>query len=336
MMNAAKVGVFGANGHTGRFVATELKRRGIACRVIGRDPAALQSLLREIDCEEMAVAQVDDPASLRTAFEGLSVVINCAGPFFDTARPVIEAALNAGCHVLDVTAEQVTVLDTISSFDEQAKQAGCVVIPAMAFFGGLADLLATSLTYDWPEIDEIETAVALSFWHPTAGTRKTGERNTATRLMIRARQLRPVPPQPLTSAWDFPEPFGQQPVTSVMMSEIILMSRHLAVKSATSWMTLKPLTDLGDAETPIPTAIDHQGRSDQRFVMSVRATSAGAVRQTTVFGQDIYAVTAPLVVEACSRLIEGVSPTLYGVRAPGEIFDAGRFLHELRGIFRSE
>ena len=155
------VGVFGANGHTGRFVAAELKRRGLAARWIGRNRAALSELQATLGHGEIRVASVQDPASLLRAFDGLDAVINCAGPFFDTCGPVVAAALAAGCHYLDVNAEQVTVLDTISTFDDPAKAAGRVVLPAMAFFGGLADLLATSIIDGGTDVDAIEIAVAL-------------------------------------------------------------------------------------------------------------------------------------------------------------------------------
>jgi hypothetical protein len=54
----------------------------------------------------------------------------------------------------------------------------------------------------------------------------------------------------------------------------------------------------------------------------------GKTRRATAQGRDIYAVTAPLVVEAMERILaepqhEG------GVFAPGEIFDAKSFLASL-------
>lgn len=326
------IGVFGANGHTGRFVAAELARRGVAARWIGRDPTALSQLQAGLGHGDMHVASAADPASLLAAFEGLSAVINCAGPFFDTCRPVIAAALEAGCHYLDVTAEQVTVLDTIDTFDADAKAAGRVVMPAMAFFGGLADLLVTSIVGDWPDVDEIEIAVALDSWHPTAGTRLTGERNTATRLVVRNGTLAPVPSPPPTLAWDFPEPFGSQPVSCVALSEIITLSRHLKAGAVTSYMNAKPLADLANKATPPPRGSDALGRSDQMFAMSARVRRGVDLRQATVSGRDIYAVTAPLAVEACVRLLDGATPAWAGVRAPGEMFDAPSFLAALSGV----
>src|SRR4051794_19670086 len=175
------VGVFGANGHTGRFVAAELVRRGLEARWIGRDEHALRALQSDLKHGDLRVASVGDATSLARAFDGLGVVINCAGPFFDTSRPVIAAALASGCHYLDVTAEQSTVLDTIATWDRPAKAAGRVVMPATAFFGGLADLITTSVLGAWTHVDTIDVAVTMDSWHPTSGTRLTGQRNTAAR-----------------------------------------------------------------------------------------------------------------------------------------------------------
>jgi hypothetical protein len=50
-------------------------------------------------------------------------------------------------------------------------------------------------------------------------------------------------------------------------------------------------------------------------------------RRATVGGRDIYAVSAPIVVEAVVRVLDGRSST--GVAAPGEMFEAGEVLDAL-------
>ena len=335
-MSEHYVGLFGANGHTGRFIAHELQRRGLRARWIGRDADALSALRETLGHGDVRCASVEDLQSLRHAFEGLDAVINCAGPFLDTATPVTAAALAAGCHVLDVTAEQATVLDTIARFDDAAKMSGRIVMPAMAFYGGLADLLATSVMADWSDADAIEIAIALNSWQPTKGTRVTGERNTAARLIVRDSQLTVMPSPPPSTTWEFPEPFGRQAVTCVPLSEVITLSRHVKASAITSYMNLKPLSDLADNATPPPKSTDALGRSDQLFVMAVRVTRGEDLREGMVTGQDIYAVTAPLVVEACTRIVSGAGRAMAGVRAPSEIFDADDFLAALAPSLKIE
>ena len=64
----------------------------------------------------MRVATVSDPAALERAVAGSSAVINCTGPFLDTAIPIIEAAIRSRVHYLDVAAEQAAVLGVLIGF----------------------------------------------------------------------------------------------------------------------------------------------------------------------------------------------------------------------------
>jgi short subunit dehydrogenase-like uncharacterized protein len=323
-MTTLPVAVFGATGHTGRFVAAELAARGIRSILIGRDGGRLTA------CHPSAttrVAKTDDAASIDAALHGAGAVINCAGPFFDTALPVIDAAIRAGIPYLDVTAEQATVQRIHAECDSAARAAGVAIMPAMAFYGGLGDLLATVACHNWATPDSIEIAVALDSWHPTAGTRETGRCNTAARLIVRDGQLVPLPDSILVRDWSFPAPFGSQEVVAVPLTETVLITHHIAAKNMTTFMNRTPLADLHDPATPAPVAADASGRSAQRFVVDVIVRNGSDERRVQAAGRDIYAVTAPLVVEAAVRLIHGEQR--HGVLSPGEVFDARDFLNAL-------
>jgi len=320
-----RIAVLGAGGHTGRFVVDALRHLHVTVVAATRSGRFRPTGGKEEACRAIDVA---DAANLDRAIAGTDAVINCAGPFFDTALPAAEAAIRARIPYLDVAAEQRTVLDLFDRLDGPARDAGVTLVPAMAFYGGLADLLASALVPAGVRADSIHVAVGLDSWHPTAGTRLTGERNTFERLIVSDGKLTPIPTPPPAGQWRFPAPFGEQPVTCVALSEIILLSRHVAADSITSFMNLRPLADLHNGDTPAPSAIDDRGRSAQQFVIEVRATLGGQVRRATATGRDIYAVTAPLVVNACLTLLDG-RPVATGVRAPGEIFDAAEFLAKL-------
>jgi short subunit dehydrogenase-like uncharacterized protein len=100
------VAVYGAAGHTGRFVVAELERRGLVPVAVARDEAKLAVAGFAARGVETRVASIDDPESLDRVFGDVAAVLNCAGPFMDTAEPVAAAALRQGIHYLDVTAEQ--------------------------------------------------------------------------------------------------------------------------------------------------------------------------------------------------------------------------------------
>lgn len=301
MHNAAKfIAVYGATGHTGQFVVREAQRRGLPVLAVGRTAARLEGTFPPAVAQR--VARLDDLASLERAFTGSALVINCAGPFLDTAAPVAQAALHAGCHYIDVTAEQASAQASFVDFDAAARAAGRAVIPAAGFYGGLADLLASSLA-SAGGIDEITVAIALDRWWPTAGTRKTGERNKVPRVMIENGRFAPLLPSAEMADWTFSPPLGPQAMVELPFSEIVTLAHHLKVGTIRSLLNRSALDDIRDATTPPPTAVDDSGRSAQRFELVVRLVQNGVTKTVSVRGQDIYAVTALIVIEAAQCLL---------------------------------
>ena len=116
------IAVYGATGHTGQFVVQEAQRRGLPVVAVGRSAARLDEVFAPGVTRR--IADLADPTSLEQAFAGCAVVINCAGPFLDTAAPVAQAALRAGCHYIDVTAEQASAQASLADFDAPARAAG--------------------------------------------------------------------------------------------------------------------------------------------------------------------------------------------------------------------
>lgn len=321
------IAVYGATGHTGRFVILDALRRGLPVVAVGRDAERLESGTPA--AAERRPAALDDPAGLQAAFAGCAVVINCAGPFLETAGLVAQAALRAGGHYLDVSAEQPSTQDMFARFDAPARAAAKAVIPAAGFYGGLADLLAGALAKEGA-IDQVTVAVALDRWWPTAGTRNTAARNKAPRLVLSQGRLTPLVPSEDVLEWEFAPPLGRQPMVELPFSEIITMASHLQVREIRSLLNRPALHDVRDPGTPAPVAEDASGRSAQRFELAVRLVQNGVVRTASVRGRDIYAVTAPIVMEAAVRL-QRTGYGRSGAMALAEAFDPLDLLRSLQG-----
>ncbi|AOJ88682.1 saccharopine dehydrogenase [Burkholderia sp. MSMB0856] len=321
------VAVYGATGHTGRFVVAELERRGLGAIRIGRDAARLAQ--GGPDAPPWRVASVDDPAALDAALRGAHAVINCAGPYLDTALPLADAALRAGIPYLDLTAEQPSVQALTDQRDARARAAGVTLVPAAAFYGGLADLLVTAIVEPREPIERVDVATGLDSWHPTRGTRVTGERNHAIRLIRKDGKPTAVPSTPRERRWPFPSPLGDVDVTLLPFSEVMTLARHLRIDTIESWLATRALRDVRDAGTPPPRPVDTLGRSAQQFAMDVVVVQNGSTHRATAAGRDIYAVSAPIIVEATVRLLSGNALTSGGVRSLGELFDARDFLAAL-------
>ncbi|MGQ5261937.1 saccharopine dehydrogenase family protein [Micromonospora sp. ZYX-F-536] len=335
MSSGQTVAVFGAYGHTGRFVVTELRDRGFVPLLIGRDAGKLQALAASHPGLEHRVASADDPASLDQALKGAAAVINSAGPFASTAAPVIEAALRARIPYVDVAAEIEANVDTFTHFTDHARNAGVAVVPAMAFFGGLGDLLVTTAMANWVAADEAHIAYGLSSWHPTAGTLASGtvsrDRRDGHRVRYTGGRLdyyvdeRDLP----TLTWDFPTPVGTRTVLGdFTMADVVTVPSHLSIPEVRTYMTTDAANDLAAPDASAPSAVDERGRSAQTFTVDVVVRSGDTQRRVVASGQDIYAISAPLAVEAVRRILAGQTRTS-GVASAGEIFDAPDFLRAL-------
>ena len=333
MSSNQAVAVYGAYGHTGRFVVSELQRRGWTPILSGRDPVKLSAFAAGYPGLEVWPASVDEPAALDRALEGAVAVINSAGPFASTSAPVIEAALRARIPYLDVAAELEANIDTFALFADRAREGGIVVVHAMAFYGGLGDLLATAAMGDWTSVDEISIAYGLDSWRPTAGTLIAGqvsrERRDGRRVVFANGKIAYAEGEAPITEWTFPAPLGKQPVISEFtMADTVTISRHLKTPEIRSYMTVAAINDLTNPNQLAPTASDESGRSSQTFLVEVVVRRGTEERRAVASGRDIYAFTAPLVVEAMARVVGGQAKTA-GVYTAGEAFDAADFLASL-------
>lgn len=186
---------------------------------------------------------------------------------------------------------------------------------------------------DWPAADEISIAYALSSWKPTLGTRATSQvskqRRDGRRIAFsKGRMEFRTDAAPITE-WTFPAPIGKQSVVGEFtMADSVTIPRHLRTDEIRTYMTLAPLKDLSDPDLSPPPAIDASGRSSQTFLVEVVARLGSVERRAVASGRDIYAITAPLVVEGMGRVVRGRVGRA-GVLAAGEAFDARDFLSSL-------
>ena len=132
--------IYGASGYTGQLVAKAAKAAGLDIVLAGRDSAKLATLAAQLDLPYRAFA-VDDTQALHAALGGCAAVLNCAGPFVATAKPMMEACLATGAHYLDITAE-FNVYALAESLSHAAEQAGVMLLPGVGWDVVPSDCLA--------------------------------------------------------------------------------------------------------------------------------------------------------------------------------------------------
>ncbi|SDU03007.1 saccharopine dehydrogenase family protein [Halopseudomonas salegens] len=149
--------IYGANGYTGELIAREAVKRGLTPVLAGRSQQKIQPLASELGLPATAF-DLDDPEHVAQALKDVAVVLNCAGPFSSTARPMMQACLSAGVHYLDITGE-ISVFELAQSLHDQAHTAGIVLCPGVGFDVIPTDCVAAALKAALPDA----THLALGF-----------------------------------------------------------------------------------------------------------------------------------------------------------------------------
>ena len=148
--------IYGASGFTGSLIAEEAARRGHQPLLAGRSAAKLAPLAKRLGLET-AAARLDDPAGLARAVSGVSLVLNCAGPFVFTSLPMLRACLVGGAHYLDITGE-IPVFENIFAYDSSARAKRIALIPGTGFDVVPTDCLAATVAARIKDPVELELA----------------------------------------------------------------------------------------------------------------------------------------------------------------------------------
>ncbi|WP_129648064.1 saccharopine dehydrogenase NADP-binding domain-containing protein [Peristeroidobacter agariperforans] len=324
-MKQPSIGVYGATGHTGRLVAKEFAHRGYRLRLGGRRPDELESVARALEAESQVFACSDANATARFA-EGLSVVVNCAGPFGATALPIAQAALAAGAHYVDTTGEPPVVSDLQQRLSDTAARQRCAVVPAVGFFGALPALLAHATADTWDSVEQITIAYALSGWRMTAGSRAAAAGLSGHRPVFCDGRLDIQIGPPRFGEWRFPDPIAAASVlVGYPAPEVVLLARRLARREVNVLMTASTLQEIrADAGYHDVAATE---RAASKFMVVAEVASDTARRVGYASGHDIYGITASLVGEITTRLTTHRPPS--GVLAPFEIVPGKPLLESL-------
>lgn len=205
----SRVLIYGANGYTAGLIAREAAVRGLPAVLAGRNATAVEELARQGKMDHRIFA-LDDPAALDAGLKDISVVLNCAGPFSRTAKPMADACLRCGAHYLDITGE-ISVFEALAARDAEARAAGVMLLPGAGFDVVPSDCLAAHLKRRLPSA----TKLALGFQaigRFSRGTATTMAENLSRGGAIRrGGVLTPVPAAWGTRTIDF----GRGPVRAM-------------------------------------------------------------------------------------------------------------------------
>ena len=191
--------IYGASGYTGALIARSAAEYGLRPILAGRDLAKVKGVAEPLGLEARS-ASLGDSAELSATLEGVTCVLNCAGPFARTALPVFEACLVRGAHYLDIAGE-IDVFEALAARAGEAQCAGIMALPGVGFDVVPSDCLAAHLAQRLPSATHLTLGIHSSgaVSHGTASTMleqigksamvREGGRLTPVRLGSRQRNI---------------------------------------------------------------------------------------------------------------------------------------------------
>jgi short subunit dehydrogenase-like uncharacterized protein len=183
--------IYGANGYTGELIAREAKRQGKSPTLTGRSEAKIAALGEELQLPT-GVFSLTSPAEAAQQLQGISLVLNCAGPFSQTSSVMMQACMAAHAHYLDITGE-IAVFESAHRLDAQAKEAGVMLCPGVGFDVVPSDCVALMLKRALPDAMQLALGFDMTAKNMSKGTATSLVESLGRNGMVRRNGPRRIP-----------------------------------------------------------------------------------------------------------------------------------------------
>ena len=123
--------IYGAYGFSGAAISRLAQSYDIEPVLAGRNPEKLHALADELNFSRIPLS-LDDHETLVEVLRHFELVMHIAGPYTFTAKPMLDAAVVAGTHYVDLTGEN-HVIEAQLARDDEFRAANIMVMPAVGY-----------------------------------------------------------------------------------------------------------------------------------------------------------------------------------------------------------
>jgi short subunit dehydrogenase-like uncharacterized protein len=308
--------IYGAAGYTGGMAAEHAASAGLDLVLAGReqDRARLEAVASRLSAG-VRLFSIDDPDAVAAGLAGVSVLLNAAGPFANTAEPLMSAAIGAGVHYLDFSAELDTYREALA-LDARVRAAGVMLLPGS---GGSVAMLGSLAGH---AVARVKNARKISIALHVAGAMSRGSAISASQN-IAPETLRLVGGELVTRSPDEVRDFdfgsGPQSSFPVTLPDLVTIYQATGVPDIETFVHVTagafPTGEIKD----LPAGLSFEEREASRYHAAVEVTDAeGTVVRSVLDTVNGYTFTSMAAAEAARRVLAGeVRP---GFQTPAGLF----------------
>lgn len=296
------------------MAAERAKALGLNVEIAGRNQQRLASLAAQLDVK-YRLFETDQAEGF---LSGISVLLNFAGPFVQTAEPLMRACIKAGVDYLDITAE-INVYRLAERLGAEAAANQVMLLPGVGWDVVPTDSLAVQVA------GRVQGPTALNIALQVPGSMSRGSAMSVSEIIgagVLARIDGELVATPDAEPRHFD--FGQGPVLCVPLSfgDLVTAWHSTGIPNIAMFVHIAgdafpqgDLSQLPDGPTP-------EQREAHRARAVVEVTDAtGAIARSIIETVNGYTYTPLAAVEAARRVLDGERQP--GFVTPAKVFGGG-------------
>lgn len=148
--------IYGAYGYTGQLITELAVSKGLKPLLVGRSEQKLSAFANKHHLSYIVV-DVNSLHLLDKVIDDYTLILNCAGPFSETAKQVIKYCIDKQLHYTDITGE-IAVFEMAKTFNASAVQNNVMIMPGTGFDVVPTDCLSKYLSEQLEDATSLELA----------------------------------------------------------------------------------------------------------------------------------------------------------------------------------
>lgn len=318
--------IYGATGYTGRLAAALARSSNLQFAVAGRSESPLKTLASSLGVKHL-VFPADDASLVDQNLQGAQVLLNCAGPFLLTAKPLIEGCIRNKVHYLDIAAE----MDSYELCEKKHREATAADIMLLPGCGGSVAMLGCLADYIMEHVaSAVSIDIALRISGPMSrGSATTAAENLTPKCLQRLHGKLAEQDSTQTIQLDFEDGRGSVSCFPVTLPDVITLWHSANIPNIRTFVHVPegalPISDI-DGMAEGPTA--EQREANPYHVAAAVVGSDGTTARAVLHTANGYTFTASAAVEASGRVLMGQFKA--GFQTPSALF-GHRFVESVAG-----